>query len=51
VAELLTKHGLTLRLSKVIDHPELLDFVCRVLPDERDQDVVPTVVVTGRRPF
>ena len=51
VAELLTKHGLTLRLSKVIYHQELLDFVRRVLPDERDHDVMHTVVVTGRRPL
>ncbi len=32
--------------------PEFLDFVRRVLPDERDHDVVHTVVViTGCRPF
>jgi hypothetical protein len=30
--------------------PEFLDFVRRVLPVERDQNVVHTVVVTGRRP-
>jgi hypothetical protein len=31
--------------------PEFLDFVRRVLPVERDQNVVHTVVVTGRRPL
>jgi len=28
-----------------------MDFVRRVLPDERDHDVVHTVVITGRRPL
>ena len=31
--------------------PEFLDFVRRVLPSELDQDIVQTVVVTGRRPI
>jgi hypothetical protein len=30
--------------------PDFLDFVRRVLPNERDQDIVHTVVVTGRKP-
>jgi hypothetical protein len=31
--------------------PEFLDFVRRVFPGERDQGIVHTVVVTGRRPL
>ena len=31
--------------------PEFLDFVRRVLPGERDHDVMHTVVVTGRKPL
>jgi hypothetical protein len=30
--------------------PEFVEFVRRVLPNERDQEIVRTVVVTGRAP-
>jgi len=47
------RHGRSspLRHCHLLFPPEFLHFVRRVLPGERDQDVVHTVVVTGRRPL